>query len=456
MTTENQAGALSYKKIFIFWYPLAATWLMMAIENPFVAAIIARLGEPKFNLAAFGVAYSFGLVIEAPVIMIMSASTALVKDNDSFFKLRRFTYSLNFIITVVMVIGLIPPIFYFIAESVIGLPHNVAQLTHIASIILIPWPSAIGYRRFYQGLLIRANLTRRVAYGTIIRLFTMAITALVMFSLGTKGAYVGAASLSMGVIVQAVASRLMAGGTIKKLLQTQNGNETANAGLNNASPTPGESSGKPLTYKYIFKFYYPLALMTTLSLGIHPLVTLFLGKSRMSLESLAVLPVVNALVFLFRSIGLSFTEVGVALLGTDNQNYLRLRNFALVLGISAVSILSVIAFTPLINIWFHQVSGLSLALSDFSRMPVQILAVLPGLSVLISLQRSLLINSKNTTPISWATVIEGTVIIGGLMVSILYFDMIGAIAAATAFVIGRVFANAYLFPHQLRAAPPPK
>ncbi len=71
--------SLTYKKIFFFWIPLAATWLMMAIEGPFLAAIIARLANPKFNLAAYGVAFSFAVFIEAPIIMIMSASTALAK-----------------------------------------------------------------------------------------------------------------------------------------------------------------------------------------------------------------------------------------------------------------------------------------------------------------------------------------------------------------------------------------
>ena len=86
---------LTYKKIFFFWAPLAATWLMMATEGPFLAAVIARLANPKYNLAAYGVAFSFAVLIEAPIIMIMSASTALVKDKDSFFKLRNFTYVLN-------------------------------------------------------------------------------------------------------------------------------------------------------------------------------------------------------------------------------------------------------------------------------------------------------------------------------------------------------------------------
>ncbi len=129
---------LTHKKIFIFWLPLAATWLMMAVEGPFLAAVIARLAEPKYNLAAYGVAFSFALIIEAPVIMIMSASTALVKDSQSFYKLRNFTYALNAGITILMVIGLIPAIFYFIAEGLIGLPHEIARLTHITSIILFP------------------------------------------------------------------------------------------------------------------------------------------------------------------------------------------------------------------------------------------------------------------------------------------------------------------------------
>ena len=128
MISDNRQ--LDFKKIFVFWYPLAATWLMMAVENPFLAAIIARLGDAKFNLAAFGVAYSFALIIEAPIIMLMAASTVLVKDADSLDKLRRFAFTLNGSITVLMVILVIPPLFFPLTQDLIGLPERVAQLTH--------------------------------------------------------------------------------------------------------------------------------------------------------------------------------------------------------------------------------------------------------------------------------------------------------------------------------------
>ncbi|UCH93300.1 MAG: hypothetical protein JSV88_23890 [Candidatus Aminicenantes bacterium] len=433
MTKENHS--LSFKQLFVFWYPLAATWLMMAGENPFLTAVIARLPGPKFNLAAFGVAFSFALIAEAPIIMLMSASTALVTNSDAYFKLRRFTYLLNAAITLILLIGLIPPIFYFIAEGLIELPPNVARLTHVALILLIPWPAAIGFRRFYQGILIRFNLTRRVAYGTIIRLTTMAGAAIVLFHLKFPGAYVGAGALSIGVTCESIASRLMANNSIKHLLQQDN----------------THFKEKPLSFRFIAKFYYPLALMSTLSLGVHPFVTFFVGRSRYSIESLAVLPVINALVFIFRSLGLSYLEVVVALLGKKNEKYLPLRNFAWILGTAVVGTLSLIAFTPLAKTWFCHVAGLSEELVNFSYLPTRIATILPGLTVLISLQRGILVNTKHTSPITWATMIEVGVIIGVLFISITYLDVIGVIAASWAFTLGRFAANLYLFPHQLKA-----
>ena len=90
---------LTYKGILRFWLPLAGTWLMMAVEGPYLAAIMARLPDATVNLAAFGVAFAFAIIIESPVIMLMSASTALVEDGPSYRALRRFSYGLAFLLT---------------------------------------------------------------------------------------------------------------------------------------------------------------------------------------------------------------------------------------------------------------------------------------------------------------------------------------------------------------------
>ncbi|MEK6552623.1 MAG: hypothetical protein AABZ54_04145, partial [Bacteroidota bacterium] len=381
--------SLSYKKIFKFWIPLSATWLMMSVEGPFLTALIARLPHPEYNLAAYGVAFALALIIESPVIMMMSASVALVKDNYTFYKLRNFVYSVNFLITLCIFILIIPPIFYALTIDFMNLPHQVAELTHKAVILLIPWPASIGYRRFYQGIMISSNATRRVAYGTVIRMssmFSVAVTLTSLFHI--DGVVIGASALSSGVIMEAITSRFMAHKFIKNVKQKKNVGEQNN-----------------LSYIEITKFYYPLVLTSLISLGIHPVVTFFIGQSNRALESLAVLPVLNSLVFFFRSFGLSFQEVGIALMGRQSAYY-KLRNFAIGLSIAVVLGLGIISFTPLSMIWFQHVAGLSLQLAGFSILPLMLYTLFPATTVWINFQRSLLVYSRKTKPITYATIIE--------------------------------------------------
>ena len=100
-------GTVTYGRILRLWAPLSVTWVMVSIEGPFLAAVIARLAEPTINLAAYGVAFAFALIFEAPIIMVLSATTALVADQESFRKMRNFTYGLNFLITLAMLLSLI-------------------------------------------------------------------------------------------------------------------------------------------------------------------------------------------------------------------------------------------------------------------------------------------------------------------------------------------------------------
>ena len=425
----NNSEHLDYKKILIFWLPLLGTWLMMSVEGPYLSALIARMPLPKYNLAAYGVAFSFALIAEAPIIMIMSAAAALVENRQSYIKLRNFTNFLNIALTGIMALVLIPPVFNFIALDLINLPEKVSELTHTALIILLPWPGTIGFRRFYQGVLIKSGKTKKVAYGTFIRVTTMSITAFVLFIFtSTSGVIVGATALSTGVIFEAVAVRIMSINSVKVYISGSN----------------EEDSEDNLTYSDIFKFYYPLALTSVISLGVYPIVTFFMGQSRMSLESLAVLPVINALVFIFRAFGLSYQEVGIVLMGDKMEGYVKLRNFAVAVGLSVGAALVVVAFTPLAGIWFRQVSGLDYSLAEFAILPLQIISVIPTLSFLLAFQRAVIVYSRKTKPVTYATVLEVSTIIIMLLFLTQYVNMIGAIAAVSALLTGRIAANVYL------------
>ena len=72
---------ITYRKIFTVWWPLALSWLLMGIELPMLTSVVARLPDPEINLAAYGeIVFPLALILEAPVLMLLSASTALSQD----------------------------------------------------------------------------------------------------------------------------------------------------------------------------------------------------------------------------------------------------------------------------------------------------------------------------------------------------------------------------------------
>ncbi len=423
----RNAPPLTSRSILSFWAPLAATWLMMAVEGPYVAAIIARLADPTRNLAAYGVAFSFAFMSEAPITMMMTAANALVTDRRSFLALRRFSMRLNVALIAGMTLLALPPVFHAVGVRLIGLPPDVERLAHVSTALLILWPGAIGYRRFYQGILVRHHMPRRVAYGTVIRLATMSLTAagLALFT-PLPGAFIGSLALGGGVVAEAAASRWMAHAIVTRLM----------AG--------SDEAGEALTQREIGRFYVPLALTSLLAIVVNPLVTIFLGRSRAPIESLAVMPVVTGFIFIFRSGALAYQEVAVALARGGAERERRIARLALQLAALSALVLGVVTFTPLAHTWFATVSGLTPRIAAFALWPARVLALLPSLDYLLSLQRGLFVLSRRTRVITAGTTVEAGAIVLVLTVGIAGFDMVGAMTAAAAILVGRLCGNLLL------------
>ena len=402
---------------------------MMAAEGPFLAAIIARLPGPEFNLGAYGVAFALAILIEAPVIMLMSAATSLVRDRASYLKMRNFSRGLIVGATLLLLVILSPDVYQWLTKTLLQLPAEVADLTYGALWFFLPWPSAIGYRRFLQGVLIRAGKTRLVAIGTLIRIVGMSAAALIGYLLlDIPGAWVGGLALGTGVTVEAIAARFMAAETVQELLAREG------------------SLDQVMTYREIAGFYMPLALTSFIGLTIQPLLTFFMGRSVSPVESLAVYPVVHSLSFFFRSMGFAYQDAAIALMGERFEHYQELRRFCFTLGAAATAGLALVAFTPLFHLWFITLSGLTHELASFALTPTRIIVPLPFLSVLLSFQRAILVEGRTTRHITWASVIEVITVAALFILLGFRFDIVGATAAFSAFLGGRLLSTAYLAP----------
>lgn len=426
----NVAPAPTAGYITRFWSPLAATWIMMSLEGPLLAALIARLPDPKINLAAYGLAFSIAILVEAPVMMLMSAATALVRDREGYRRLRIFTHGLNALATLPLCVLLIPAVFDLLIGGLLNLPPEVSRLTYGALWLFLPWTAAIGYRRFVHGVMIQAGATRRVAAGTLCRLGAMTATALVLFLfLELPGAWLGPASLVVGVLVEAAAARWMGAAAIRRTL---------------AIPGPAAGGAGTLSYGGILSFYYPLALTSVIGLATHPMLTFFMGRAQAPLESLAVFPVIGSLSFIFRAVGISYQEAAIALVGHDLEHRRAVGRFAAGLGLACSLGQAVFAFDPFFGLWFETVSGLAPELAAYARVPILLLIPLPGLSVWLSYQRAVNVLRRRTRPITAATVLEVAAIALIFAVAGWGLDLVGVTAAMIAFLGGRLLSNLYL------------
>jgi len=277
-----------------------------------------------------------------------------------------------------------------------------------------------------------------VAYGTIIRLSAMSVTAALLAFLTTlHGATVGASALVAGVLAEAAAARVMARHVVAALV--------AGAPAAPVVPGPGtDAAPPPLSQRDIARFYYPLALTSIISMVAGPLLTFFMGRGRSPIESLAVLPVVQNLVFLFRSGGVAYQEVAVALSGPAGEHEREVARATLVLATASSAALAVLVLTPLAGAWFGGVAGLSPALAAFARTPAALLVLLPATEYWTALQRSRFILNGRTRVVTWAMVVEVSALASILWLCIGRLDVVGAIAASLALQGGKLASNGVL------------
>jgi len=371
---------MSQRKIFAFWLPLFASWLLMTMEGPFVSAVINRLPDEVIMLAAMGIVTSLSVTIESPIINLLATSTALGRDRAAFLLLRKFTLHWMIFLTAVTFVLAYTPAFDLVIVDLMNVPDDVAIWVRPGLRIMLFWSAAIAWRRFLQGIMIRFDRTRSVAWGTAIRLITSAGTALVLAqATDWAGVIIGASALMAGVLAEAGFATIV----VRPILTGPLG------------PDAPPADVEPLTYRSLFWFHLPLAATSLLTLLVQPLVAYSLARAPNPTLSLAAWPVVFQFMLIARAAAFALPEVVIAL--TKGESTFRpLRQFSLTLtGISTL-LMVVFLVTPLATYYLFVVQDLTAPVAEMAKEGLLIFLALPGLATLISWLRGLLIDARAT------------------------------------------------------------
>lgn len=418
---------LTVRTVARTWWPLAASWILMSAELPLVSAIMARLTDPKIHLAAYGgVVFPLSMIVEAPIIMLLSASTALSKDLRSYELLKRFMLWMGAGLTALHLLIALTPLYGFVVGSLIHAPEEIRGPARIGLIIMTPWTFSIAYRRLHQGVLIRFGHSHSVGIGTAMRLGGNALILAIGYAMHSlPGIIVGASGVAFGVVAEAVYIGLAVRPVLRKQLRE--------------APRLAHA----LTFKEFLHFYIPLAMTPLLMLISGPIGSAGVSRMPNALESLAVWPVINGLGFAFRSIGIAFNEVVVALL--DRPGALAaLRRFALMLGAITSTLLILIAVTPLAGIYFGRVSALEAPLASLARHGILIILLMPAQAVLQSWFQGQILHSRKTRAITEAVGIYLIVNTAVLGVGITLGGITGIYVALAGVVLGAIAQVAWL------------
>ena len=394
-------------------------WVIMGVEQPAITSVVARLGDAKTNLAAFGIAFSFVLIMESPILQLLTAATALSTDRQSYRRLLLFSILLGGAMTVIHVAFGVTPAFRLLLTGLLRIPEEIVEPARIAYLYMAPGALLVAYRRLWQGVLIRYKHTTVVAVAMLARVLAVALTlAAGILWPRLPGSTLGAIAMSIGIFFSAAAIYLPARRVIRFEM----------------APTVGDDPDAPeLSWRRLLSFYIPLALTSFIGLAARPLLTMGIALGPEAIESLAVWPVLLGYLFLFTSVDISFQEVVVTLLRGDN-GFTGLRKFSTRLAVISSSVFLLTVALPLSRLWFRSIAGLSPELVGYTRAPMLILSVIPALAALVSWYRGVLISQRRTSIITRAVGLNLVFLVGPVFVGALLLPVSSVVIAAGAYV----------------------
>lgn len=360
---------LTNRRILSLWLPLAVSFELMMLEGPSLQAAVGRLADTQVNLAAWGLTISLSLLVESPVIMLLGTSIALASDRPAWHALRRFTVALCAGCTALAALLAFTPLYDVVTGTLMRQPDDIRAAARPALKIMLLWTAAIGWRRACQGLLVKHGMTSMVSLGTLVRLCSVIITAVLLVRDGRlPGVQVAACAIMVGVIGEAIVTTFFARPAERELKETDS---------------------RHLTGRDIFRFHAPLAATTLLTLLAQPLTASALAWLPQAEKTLAAWPVAFMALLVIRGWGLALQEITVSR-ARDPEARAPLARFTVLVGLITSGVAAALAFTPLLGIYLEGALHVPLALQPEVGLGIGLCCLQPLITAMAAFTRGAL------------------------------------------------------------------
>ena len=424
---EDEKTEIKLKDLFKTWWPIAISWVLLAFEPLFFSSIISRYPNAKVNLAAYGnVAWMIPIVLQSPIMLIQAASASLCKDKETFYKLRKFANWMGVGLTALHLLIAVTPLYYFVVRTILNVPEEVVVVARQGLIFMLPWAGSISYRRFHQGILVRFGHTKRMSFGTILRLISdVACVALLSIIPGINGLAVATAAQGFSVFLEGAYVGIVTQPVIKNELKPNTG-------------------GEIIRWKSFAKYYTPFMLNSIIFILYNPMNSAAMGRLPLALASLATWPVVNGFANMINNLGQACREVTLTYIRHEGA-YPVIRKFCIIIGTISVVILCAFCFTPLFNWYLRVVVSLPSDLIQYSKLTLMLLIPVGLTFSLSNMYTGLIAYSGKTISLLTSTIVMLLVVFVGLMAAIFLQPFEGIFVVAGVYLVASIVQLGWLF-----------
>jgi hypothetical protein len=347
-----------YLQFARFILPLVLTVIVQELSKQVLNGGMARMPQATETLASYGLAWGIVYLLNSPLLQGRQLGLVLVDSQAAFAKVHLFVWLSGFLLAVVLVGLAITPPGIWIVETLHGVSQTLGLLARETLLWLAPLPIIASLFRFYSGLLIRIQRTDIVSYAvltgigaSILAVFALLPTPLVQSKpilLPVLVIYAGSLP-ELGIVLWGYQRY------VRRSLATD---------------------GHELTWGYIARFFWPLALIMAIQGLSRPLINLFISRGPNGEQALAVLTVVYALGHLpygwindIRSLPPAFRDKSGSLAA--------IRRFALGCGLLSFGSMIVLFWTPLRDYILGNWIGVDASLIVHCKWPLTIFSFFP-------------------------------------------------------------------------------
>jgi len=398
-------------RLFVLWWPLALTYLLVTGGTPIVNASINRLPgrDHTADLASFAVFLSCVIILHSPLLVTREIAIRMSVDRAGSRRALRFCLAAGVLVSALeATLGLTP-----LGPMLLSLftdRRDLAAGAHRAFLAVSPVPILVAVRGVFQAHQIRVDDTLFVGLGTLVRLVLTAVLGLLLAPhLDVSGPMLGAYCLTVGLIAESVFA----------------------LGRARARARPPDHSDVPPVSA--LRFALPLMFANLLGVATQLFYLRIAGAVPKGVQeaSLAGFQEVKSLHFLIGAGAIALQPLTTAKAHVESDVPL-LRRFALASGILLSAFCALLAFLPPLRHWvlvdlLKEKAGGDVAV--FATSALAVAAALPLLAAIRFFLRGVLISRGHTRAITLSNVLILALLAAVVPLGLVPFPRNGALNA---------------------------